>query len=140
MRTATISGVIWLVVAASSGAASAQSEFRTQALYEMCKADMENLSTPQDYGEKPINQGFCLGYLSGIATMQVLIGEELKDRTKLTGAGRDVLRVMAACNARFTAASLRQLFLNWAEANPKLWHLPAGAGAFTAFSRAWPCS
>ena len=128
------------MVVAFPSQASAQSELKTQALYEMCKIDVDNLSTAQDYAEKPISRGFCLGYLSGIATMQVLIGGELEDRSKLTGPGRDYLRTMAACDARFTAGSLRQLFLNWAEANPKLWQSPASFCAFTAFNRAWPCS
>ncbi len=39
----------------------------------------------------------------------------------------------------YSGAQLRQLFINWAEKNPKLWQQPMHFGAVLALREAWPC-
>jgi len=137
--TRTIAGAAFgLLLVCSGHSAMADSQRQTvQDLYEWCKLDIGNLSTEEDLATVPMRHGFCLGYLKGIADTQSAVGGpnyHLKgaDLTKL-------LKVLAICDTTYSAASLRQAFLNWVEANPKFWRMSAGFGAATAFNQIWPC-
>ena len=93
-------------------------------------AGSEVPSTTQDYlaaCEKG-NSWFlyCAGLERGVANM---LSSEFLIRPKF--------RVCIPKNV--TAGQRIQVFINWAKANPKMWHEPGWSSMVVAFFEAWPC-
>ena len=126
-----------LLLVCTGHGAPAQPAYNTvQDLYDECKNDLNDLHTTEDY----FHWGSCIRYLTGIAHVQMTIGAMLRDpKSNVSGAGRATVKEFAICDASFSGGSLRQVFLNWAEANPKMWSEPDGVGVMLAFTQAWPC-
>ena len=74
--------------------------------------------------KEPYNKIYCTGVLRGVASMMTLF-----DKTCMPETG-----ARAVSNAQ-----LRQVFLNWAKANPKKWHERGEWGMVLAFTQTWPC-
>ena len=100
--------------------------FTVQKLYEICQS-----STLTD-------QEGCGLYLTGVGDIMEQVALELT-KPWATKAARSDLSIHAICTPGYSGAQLRQLFINWAEKNPKLWQQPMHFGAVLALREAWPC-
>lgn len=107
-------------------------------LPSVCLAETNASRSVQDLylhckDERGIKLGYCFGYIVGVADMMVTLASieaRARDGTPLA---------MRLCNASYTAGSLRQLFINWAEKNPQWWTADQIIGVGLAFEETWPC-
>ena len=100
----------------------------TQWLYERCKsAD----SAVQDS---------CAAYLLGSAGMLSMLGKTYQNPPQ--GLDKDFVAPFGAvgiCGASGDGATLRQVFINWAEKHPKERNMSIAQGVMTALGETWPC-
>jgi hypothetical protein len=118
------------LVAASVSAYGADSNTKIphtiQDLYTECSSQDED------------NQLLCLAYLATSRENVTFIGRALF--TPLRNPTADRLRKILYCVPNeVTNGQLRQVFINWAEKNPKDWQTVAVAGVIVALREAWPC-
>ena len=57
----------------------------------------------------------------------------------MIGANRERIAPAGICDAEYTSESLRFLFINWAERNPKRWTEDFVFGVDASLKEAWPC-
>ena len=107
-----------------------------QSLYYQCKSD------------KVVELSFCSSYLLGIADSMAQNGNlfqirQMKAPQTVTGSVSDSLTAPylnnSICDARYSGASLRQIFIKWADKHPMDWQIDTIFGAAVAIQEAWPC-
>lgn len=106
-----------LALASLAGAAAAQERAgRTvRHLYELCRAE-----------DSPAERAYCHGYLFGAADLLRALGY--------------VGNQGGICDADYSTDRLRQLFVAWAEKNPRRWREDQLTGVVAAFQEVWPCA
>jgi hypothetical protein len=91
----------------------------TDGLLGMCK------STGAAYG-------YCLGLISGMAAVMEQVG--------LNTSGQFRSRMGMCVSAPYPSANAEvQVFINWAQQNPKFLGTPGAVGVTIALANAWPC-
>lgn len=82
----------------------------------------------------------CLYYLAGIAdankSLKNLTLLALQDKNPFVGG---IVGGPFCAPLGITLGQLRQVFLNYMNADPQHWHYSAGTRALGAFENAWPC-
>lgn len=81
------------------------------------------------------DHGFCAGYVVGVADMMQQVGRQ--------GAGnfRSVFGMCVPKSLHTPSGNAEvQVFVNWAEKNPKEWGQVNEVGVVLALSEAWPCN
>jgi hypothetical protein len=94
-----------------------------QALLEACKST----SGP--------NMPYCLGFIVGVSEMMQQVSAGLE-------GGGDFRAIYGMCPKGHDGPSggaKVQVFINWAEKNPKMWGKDNLIGVITALREAWPC-
>lgn len=81
----------------------------------------------------------CSDYIRGVADSAAFVGEgfaAIPDR-----AGKVALGAFGFCHANenITYPQAVQVFVVWAEKNPKNWQQPSTMGVVSALREAWPC-
>jgi hypothetical protein len=125
MRKLVWAAVVLAVLANAETARGDELGRTVQDLYTACKQD----SIAQEM--------FCVRYLDGLADLMFQQGSVwAKGDAKLKSQMKMAAKI---CNANYTPGSLKQIFINWAERNPKKWQQDQSIGAISAFLNAWPC-
>lgn len=75
---------------------------------------------------------YCMGYMKGQADLLSAIGDNRKELLLDD-------HPFGICDAKYTTESLRFLFMNWAERNPKRWTEHFLVGVALSLREAWPC-
>ncbi len=117
-----------VAISVSALAQSTLSQRSTQTLYKNCKLGSDS---PEGIS--------CLSYLLGVADHMKAIGTLLEKRGSIFGRGKPGLAGFAICQSEFSGASLRQVFINWAEKHPKEWTQDMLLSTMDAFRDTWPC-
>lgn len=109
--------------------ANAQESANVEFLYKKCKS------------QEARSQIECSSYLLGISGAMIEIGNLFQNPERI---GIDKLQAIplapfGVCNTRATAAAVKQVFLNWAEKNPKAWGSRMSSGVMVALAQTWPC-
>jgi hypothetical protein len=87
------------------------------------------------------NNPFCLGYLSGVATVLVQMGSAYQDKSfdDAVAVPLGVFAICAPSSAHADAKTLRDIFVAWIETDPKRKDQPFSQAATSAFQQTWPC-
>jgi len=117
MRKAFCAAVLVVVLLVSPGAS----------------AEMKSPPTVQDYinfcQNGGVDEGYCLGTLYGVTTVLMALGQD-----------GQMLNSSTICSGQFISnGQMRQVFLNWAERNPKHQKTEGYLGIWSALIEAWPC-
>jgi len=79
----------------------------------------------------------CISYVHGVSDM---MGIGAAVRKSVPEAAAVLLDPVSVCNVGpVTAEQTMQLFINWAEKNPKESQETASIGVWTSIREAWPC-
>ena len=121
--------LVRLIVAAtllSSSVFSAETNLLTvQDLVAQCKSDDVRFRIS------------CVSYVHGVSDMMGIAAAVRKSVPEATAI---VLDPVSVCGVGpVTAADTMQLFINWAEKNPKESQSEASIGVWTSIREAWPC-
>jgi hypothetical protein len=86
------------------------------------------------------DQGFCMGFVSGVARQTFINGSALKKFQKDDSTLGLIMAPISACGDSFVSnAATVQVFINWAKDHPDRWNQPAGLGVMQAIRDTWPC-
>ena len=112
--------LFWLVPSLCLAQAEEGEERPTtvETIYNMCKSDETD--------------SLCVGYLLGAANM---LSYAARNQAVWNSEGER----FGICNGSYTAGSLRQWFVDWVDANPKVRTLDKDIGLYTALTEQWPC-
>jgi Rap1a immunity proteins len=118
-------------------------EMNVQWLYTACKE-------PQSSSLHDLREGFCLGFISGIAHQMFWTGRwliqtpsigkaPLVDRLTNDDDQANVFLLSACTKSNVSNGAMRQAFINWAEKHPEGWSGDSQLGVMQAIRSAWPC-
>ncbi|MBL94740.1 MAG: hypothetical protein CFH06_01604 [Alphaproteobacteria bacterium MarineAlpha3_Bin5] len=77
---------------------------------------------------------FCLAYIQGVRDYARDLNDAGYTQLFLTGRGQ-----LFCLPKNIPLAELRNVFLLWANENPKSWNLVGASGIASAFAETWPC-
>lgn len=103
-------------------------ESTIQALYFNCKS----LVT--------LEQMACLKYIGGAYEFMSQISRTIAQDRLGNGSASDATLLSICPQGTVTVAMTEQVFIKWAEQNPKEWQSPQALGVWKALTGAWPCS
>lgn len=120
--------ILGMTVLFSSVAHAADDSFSTtiQGVLTLCKGDAGS-------------ELQCLYFLKGSSSVFEMLGT-LQESANAPQARKEVLASFGLCGqGMVTLGQIKQVFINWAEKNPRDWQLPATYGVWIAVREAWPC-
>ena len=146
MKSLLLAVAVIALVAALAGTAHA-APTTVQQLYEYCKepGNVNNLEGMQRF-RRIQDVWLCHGYIGGVFDVVEAAGNVhdaiVNDKSAAAPYTLHQIAPLSGCNIPndLTNGAITQIFINWAEQNPKQWSEPAGWGIMQAFSEAWPCS
>tara|TARA_B100000315_G_C14172064_1_gene404998 strand:+ start:192 stop:548 length:357 start_codon:yes stop_codon:yes gene_type:complete len=105
-----------------SGSAMAQSS-RTASIQHFLMQCLDMPNTPTG----AYDYGVCDGKISAVRFMA-------------NNVQNSANRTSSCVPKSITNGQIKQVFIVWARANPKFWHLPIEIGILTAMNNAWRCN
>lgn len=119
-------GIVIAIACLLEAPAAAATPVTVQDLYQQCSSTSDIAAIS------------CINYLEGITDMMELIGT-VEENPSVPYSSRTALAALSVCRPVITGGQLRQVFVQWAEQNPKEWQNPKQGGAWLAIEKTWPC-
>lgn len=123
VAAASLLAVLATMAALPSTGAAAQEDFtNTEHLLKWCKQP-----------ETSSNHAYCVGFILGVGNMMAMVGASAPSDFRVT------MGICAPEPGPSPNAAV-QVFINWAEKNPKYWGQSNIVGVTLALQQTWPCT